>query len=141
MAGLWNGIQSLGDLVVEFDTSQIPVAGQIIPCLMCAKPLMMRPYSGSPDQVCPDCFKTYSECAKLVCLKCNVVVARVKPGVTDSGYRVRKMAVLHIDQCNVCFKGETLLHSIIIEVDQWEKATGRQHKLYIPVSYETKGHN
>jgi hypothetical protein len=137
MSNLWAGIPSIDELVLKCDTSQYPIAGQIVPCLMCAKPILMRPYSGVPDQICPDCMSTYNECAKLVCFKCRVVVARVQPGVTDSGYYVRKRSILHIDQCNVCCTGD-LLFSTVIEIDQWEKATGRQTKLYIPVEYERK---
>lgn len=139
MANLWDGIPSIDELVLHADTSQKPIPGEIVPCLMCAKPLIMRPYVGVPDQICPECLETYNECAKLVCQRCGVVVARVKPSVTDSGYRVRKRAILHIDFCNVCFQGEELLYSTVIEIDQWEKATGRQNKLYIPVEYERKG--
>lgn len=132
MSNLWGGIPTIEDLVLQFDTSQLPAPGRIIPCLMCAKPLLMRPYTGVPDQICPECMKTYNECAKLVCWHCRVVVARVQPGVTDSGYRIRKSAILHIDQCNVCCKGE-LLFSTVLEIDQWETATGRKKKLIIPV--------
>jgi hypothetical protein len=138
MSNLWGGIPSIDELVLRCDTSQQPIAGQIVPCLVCAKPLLMRPYSGTPDQICPECMNTYNECAKLVCINCRVVVARVKPGVTDSGYRIRRRSILHIDVCNVCFQGEELLHSTVIEIDQWEKATGRKNKLYIPVGHIPK---
>jgi hypothetical protein len=141
MSTLWGGIPSIDELVLRFDTSQYPQAGKIVPCLMCAKPLLMRPYSGVPDQICPDCMNMYNECAKLVCFHCRVVVARIKPGVTDSGYHVRKHAILHIDQCNVCFTGPELLFSTVIEIDQWERATGRQKRLYIPVEFKTKENN
>jgi len=130
----WGNIPTVDDLVLNYDTSEYPLPGKIVPCLMCAKPFLMRPYSGIPDQVCPECWKLYNECAKLICWKCNVVIARVKPGVTDSGFHIRKRAVLHLDKCNVCAPG--LTESIVIEIDQWEQTVGRKKRLFIPVTHK-----
>ena len=132
MSSLWNGISSIENLVLHYDTSEYPLPGTIVPCLMCAKPYLMRRYSGIPDQVCPECFETYKDCAKLTCNKCKVVIARVKPGVTDSGYHIRRRAVLHIDACTACNPG--IRESVVIEITEWELRVGRTRKIIIPFS-------
>ena len=59
MSNLYGGIPSIEDLMLSCDTSKHPLAGEVVPCLMCAKPLLMRPYSGVPDQICPECTNLY----------------------------------------------------------------------------------
>ncbi len=133
---LWGNIPSIDKLVLNYDTSSKPLPGKIVPCLVCGLPYLMRPYVGDPDQVCPDCFKVYYECAKLKCYKCQVVVARIQPGVTDSGYHIRKSAVLHLDKCNVCSPG--LKESSVLEIAEWEQHVGRTKKLIIPMGANMK---
>lgn len=132
MTDRWPNIPAIDKLVLSCDTSQYPLPGKIVPCLMCSKPFLMRPYSGIPDQICPECWKVYDECAKLICWHCRVVVARVKPGVTDSGFNIRTRAILHLDKCNIC--APNLTESLVIEIAEWEKAVGRKKRLFIPVS-------
>ena len=112
------------------DSSAPPRPGTIVPCLVCGKPMLMPYYSGTPDQVCPECFDTYRECARLVCSVCNVVVARVKPGITDTGFYVRPRASLHIDNCAVCRPG--IVTSVIFELDAWYRQIGKNRKLILP---------
>lgn len=120
----WSGIGKVSDLQVLCDTSSNPLPGTIVPCLMCAKPFLMRRYSGIPDQICPECYVTYADAAKIVCKKCKTTIARVAPEVMDSGFYVRPRAVLHADACNVCKPG--LLSSVVLEVDEWERRVGRK---------------
>ena len=130
-------LPTIQNLCLFYDTSRVPLPGEIVPCLMCAKPMLMPRYIGNPDQVCPECWSTYDDCARVVCARCKVVVARVKPGPTDSGYHVRKREVLHIDKCNVCANGTE--QSVILELEQQAKASGKATKLWLPVGVQVKG--
>ena len=87
--------------------------------MLCGKPFIMRIYTGEPDQVCPDCWETYKDCARLVCVKCRVTICRVAPKVLDNGFYIRPRAVLHTNECNICKPG--LLVSDIVEIKQWEQ--------------------
>lgn len=111
------------------DTATLPVPGKIVPCLLCTKPFIMRPYSGAADQICPECWKTYKDTAKLVCANCKTTICRVVPKVLDNGFYIRPRSVLHVDKCNVCSPG--IIMSKIIEIDAWEK-TVRSPKIIIP---------
>lgn len=107
------------DSLLWQDTSGYPLPGTIVPCLLCTKPFLMRPYSGSPDQICTECWKTYQDAAKVICIKCQVVICRIVPKVLDSGFYVRPRGIYHSDACNVCRPG--LSESKIIEVTEWER--------------------
>jgi hypothetical protein len=136
VANNWSGIANVNNLYLFYDTSRKPQPGEVVPCLLCSKPLMVPRYEGAFDQVCPECWETYDECARVICTKCQVVVARVKPGVTDTGYHIRRRSVLHLDKCNVCATGTE--QSIIIELDQWARAVGRKPGIWVPVGVELK---
>lgn len=100
-----------------------PLPGKIIPCLMpgCGKPFLMRPYIGSPDQICPECAKRYSDCARIICSKCNVTICRAMPKVLDNGFYIKPRMVMHTDACNICKPGLTV--STILEIAQYERLT------------------
>lgn len=112
----------------------MPKPGTLLPCLMCGKPFIMRLYTGVPDQVCPECWKTYRDCASLVCVNCKVTVAKVKPGISETGFYVRPQSVLHIDRCNIC--DPNVKESIIIEVDEWYRRVGKNRRLIVPIRLE-----
>jgi hypothetical protein len=121
----WGKIPKIdGVIFEEAQRPEYPLPGKIVGCLMCEKPFLMRPYFGFPDQVCPDCFNTYLDCAKIVCQKCDVVIAKVQPDVLDSGFHIRSRSVLHSNKCNVCSPG--LKKSLIVEIDRWERRMGRK---------------
>lgn len=101
------------------DTSARPAPHAIVRCLLCGDPFMMLPYIGEPDQICPRCAKDYEEMARVICSKCRVTIARLHPGITESGYVVRPKTVLHVDACNICRPG--LQVSTILEVAEWER--------------------
>jgi len=139
MAHDWGKIPALDQLKFT-DTSVFPQAGAIVLCLMCGKPMLMRRYSGFPDQVCPECFVTYRDCASLICRKCNVVVAKVHPKVLDNGFYVRPRSILHIDHCNICRrppideKAAEFDMSYVIEIrDYLETVGGGVKKIIIPM--------
>ena len=113
------------------DNSALPKAGTLLSCLMCGKPFLMQIYAGVPDQICPECYVTYRDCASLCCVKCRVVVAKVKPGVGETGFYTRPRTVLHIDRCNICDPDVT--ESVIIEVDEWYRRVGKDRKLILPL--------
>lgn len=114
---------SLRDMLVFQDTSGRPRPHSIIPCLLCGKPFLIGLYTGTLDQVCPECYKTYQECASLVCAKCKVTIAKIKPGVMDCGFEIKKRSTLHSSCCNICNPG--LQQSTVIEVEQWMKTVRR----------------
>ena len=113
------------------DSSAAPLPGSIVPCLMCAKPILMPKYTGVPDQICPDCYNTYQDCCSIICSRCKVCVAKVKPGVTDTGFYIRPRSVLHLDACSVC--NPDLIESRIIEMDLWYDQIGKHRKLIVPI--------
>ena len=126
----WNSLPVLrNDALLWEDTSGSPLPGKIVPCLLCMKPYLMRPFVGVPDQVCPECWETYKDAAKVICWKCRVVICRLVPKVLDNGFYLRPRAVYHADACNIC-KPE-IKKSIIIEIDEWEKHI-RPKKLILP---------
>ena len=110
------------------DTTSTPVPGAVVPCLLCAKPFVMRPFIGEPDQVCGECWKTYNECARVICKNCRVTIGRVVPKVLESGFRIRPRMILHSSACNICRPG--LTESTIIEIDEWEQ-TRRNKKIIV----------
>lgn len=130
----WGNMPTLERLKL-MNTSEAPKPGTIVPCLLCGKPFLMRPYSGYPDQSCSDCYKTYSECARIVCNVCGVTIAKVKPQITDSGYYIKPRSVLHSDCCNICNPG--LHKSTIIEIQRWERSV-RPKKIIIPSTKDIK---
>jgi len=101
------------------DTSKPGIPGRICPCLLCGKPFIMRIYIGEPDQICMECWETYKECAKLVCVKCKVTIGRIKVMTLDNGYRIQPRAILHSSACNICKPG--LATSDILEIKDWER--------------------
>ena len=119
-----------GDPLLWEDTASKPTPGKIVACLLCTKPFVMPKYTGAPDQICPECAKTYSEAARLVCAKCKSTIGRVAPGVTESGYYIRPGSLLHTSACNICEPG--LAVSKILEIDTWEK-NERAKKVVVPV--------
>lgn len=116
----WRKLPQLrNDRLIFTDTASVPGVGKIVPCLLCTDPFIMRPFIGEPDQICPECHKTYDECAVVVCWHCNVVICRLLPKVLDNGYTIQKRVVLHSDCCNICCPG--LKESHIVEISEWER--------------------
>lgn len=132
-------LQSIKEVVLSDPGEYNPLPGEITGCCLCKKPFLMRSYMGPPDPICSECFKTYSECAKILCRKCKVVLARVKPEVLDSGYYVRPRCVLHSNGCPRCdkklrsMKSGELGVTTIMEIDEWEQRMGRR-KTIVQVS-------
>ena len=117
----WRKLPVLRDDRLLFeDTSVKPVPKTEVPCLICTKNFEMRTYSGDPDQVCPECWKTYRDCAILICGKCRVVICRLVPRKTESGYTIEPHTVLHTDKCNIC-AGPDIEKSMIVEITEWER--------------------
>jgi hypothetical protein len=137
MADKWGNLRSIRDLSLVYDSSLPPLPGKIVPCLMCIKPFLMRRYSGMPDQICPECFTTYMDCARIVCVRCKVVIARVKPEVLESGFYIKPRAILHADACNVCSPG--IQASTVIEIGQYERSVGRTRSTVVPIRIPWKG--
>lgn len=129
----FNKLRTIGK-VEEFNQSlkdYKPLPGTVLPCALCQAPFLMRPYHGTPDPVCPNCIKDHRESAKIKCMVCDVVVARVYPEVLESGYEIKKAAVLHTNKCGFCQPG--LTESTVIEVEQWEKHIGHKKKTVVPL--------
>jgi hypothetical protein len=132
----WRSLPSIrNDSLVFEDTSGIPQPGSIVPCLMCTKPFIMRMFTGAPDQVCPECWETYKDAARIICWKCRVTIMRVKPGVLDNGYYIRPRAVLHASACNVCQEGLRMCQ--IIEITEWQKRV-REPKIIVPMGFNRR---
>lgn len=139
---VYNKIPTLDQLRLT-DTSGYPLPGKITRCLMptCGKPFLMRKYSGYPDQVCPECFETYKDCASVLCNTCRVVVARVMPSVLPSGFYVRPKSVLHIPWCAICKPpgddvqiGDIACIAFVIEVQEYERQFGTSRKIIVPMA-------
>jgi hypothetical protein len=133
----WNNIPTLDRLRLT-DSSKYPLPGTIVLCLMCGKPFLMRRYSGYPDQVCPECYGTYRDCASLHCSVCKVVVAKVKPSVLPSGFYVRPGAVLHLDHCPICRpprsdikEGDVACMATVVEIRRYEEQFGASRKILV----------
>ena len=116
----WRDLPDLtNEKFVGLDTSAPCVPGKMSICLLCAKPFIMPQFVGEPDQVCPECARTYRDTAKIVCKRCGHVIARQRPKVLDCGFYVQPRSVLHVDKCNNCSPG--LLVCKVIEVDEYMK--------------------
>ena len=111
-----------GDKLLFQDTGGSPTPNSIQPCLLCCKPFWLLPFIGVPDQICPECSKTYGDCAKVVCGRCRppVTICRLVPKVMDNGFYIRPRSVLHSDSCNICRRG--LTESTILEITEWERS-------------------
>lgn len=132
----WRKLPSLrNDALIFEDTSGMPMPNTIVPCLLCTKPFLVRPYSGEPDQVCPACWDTYKDAARVVCAGCKIkfghsaTICRLVPKMLDNGFYIRPRMVLHSTACNVCQEG--LKRSTIIEIDAWMKYM-RPGKIIVP---------
>ena len=126
----WRDLPELrNDPLLFQDTGARPLPGTIVPCLLCEKPFLMRMYTGDPDQICPECWDTYKESARVICWKCKVTICRLVPKILDNGFYIRPKSVLHSSACNVCQPG--LKQSIIIEIDTWQKHV-RPGKIIMP---------
>lgn len=117
------------DKLLFENTADAAIPGTIAPCLLCCKPFLVRPYIGSSDQLCPECWKTYDETARVICSKCNITVCRALPKILDCGYYIRPRSVLRIDACNICRPG--LKESVILEIDSWIRNI-RGKKIILP---------
>ena len=123
------------DRLIFEDTSGRPTPGQIVPCLLCCKPFMMPMYLGEPDQICGECWQTYHDAARVICVKCQITCARLMPKLQDTGYYIQPRTVLHTNACPVCRPGIQM--SQIIEITEWMKST-RERKIIIPGFYKPK---
>lgn len=122
MATDWNKLPVLrNDRLVFENTGCAPLPGAIVPCLLCMKPFLMGPFVGEPDQICPECWTTYGDTARVVCVRCQppVTICRLVPKVLENGFYIRPKSVLHSNACNVCKPG--LNESSIIEIEEWER--------------------
>jgi hypothetical protein len=116
----WRDLPDLtNEKFIGLDLSKPPVPGKMTICLLCAKPFIMPQFIGEPDQVCPECIKTYRDTAKIVCRKCRKVIARQKPKVLDCGFYIQPRSILHVDKCNNCSPG--LLVCKVVEIDEYMK--------------------
>ena len=106
-----------------------PLPGTIINCMMCGNPFLMRMYTGMPDLICGACFKTYAECATVICIRCKIPVAKIEPSMLDNGFYIRPRQLLHTDKCGCC--DPQLEVSTVLEIDQWVKAHGGR-KVIVP---------
>lgn len=125
-----NALEKLGFAVQRYGgghNKALPRAGSIQKCLMCAKPFQMLFYVGDVDQICPECFVTYKDCAKIACRKCKEVVARINPGKIPSGFVIRPGDHLHTDKCGICHTDLTdkVWSSTVEEISEWERRNGR----------------
>lgn len=118
------------------NTSSMPVAGRMLPCLLCGKPFIMPQFIGQPDQVCATCRKDYDELARLVCSRCRVTIGRVHPGVIDCGYYIRPRSTLHVDSCNICNPNAPI--SNVREILEWETHY-RPKKTFILPTFINRG--
>lgn len=124
----WRSMPVLrNDHLLFQDTSGRPAPHAIVPCLLCTKPFQMRPFIGDPDQICPDCWKTYADCATVLCVVCKVTICKLIPKVLDTGYYIQPRSVLHSDKCSICSPG--LAMSTVIEIQAWENSYGRKKKI------------
>lgn len=115
------------------DGTAVVTPGAVYGCTMCGKPYLQGFFSGYHDPVCPVCDDTHKDCARIACVKCKVVVCRVDPSLTDSGYYVKPRELLHIDRCNHCYKPkntEERWTSVVLEIDAWEKQHGRKRIIF-----------
>ena len=121
------------DRLIFENTAMPPLPGGIVPCLLCTKPFLMGVFVGEPDQICPECYKTYGETARVVCKGCKnpATICRLVPKVLDNGFYIRPRAVLHSTACNICRPG--LTESSIVEIEEWERQR-RRGKLILPMS-------
>lgn len=77
-------------------------------CTICRKEFERDPFLVQDADLCPECRKTFGGMAYVFCKKCNAVVTRVKPGLTQCGYMVLPGQLLHIDKCPECTPGTVM---------------------------------
>lgn len=83
---------------------------------------VLRPFNSgviiAMDNVCPGCDKQFFGLAKLVCLTCKTVVARLKPCKTKSGFKFLANRSYHMRDCIWC--NSELTKSSILELEIFE---------------------
>lgn len=117
----WSKLPVLRQHGIALDSWRAPVPGGIVPCLLCTKPFIMGVFIGEPDQICPECYHTFNDTARVVCSNCRppVTICRLVPKMLDNGFYIRPRSTLHVDACNVCRPG--INESVILEITEWEK--------------------
>ena len=71
----------------------------------------------------------------MVCVHCQITIARLLPKLLDCGFIIRSRNVYHVDACNVCKPG--LVSSNVIEITEWMRST-REPKIIVPFSIKRK---
>lgn len=130
MSENWKNLPELRqDQLIFEDTSGMPLAGSIAPCLLCTKPYIVPMYIGALDQICSECWRTYVDAARVVCFTCKITICRLVPKLLDNGYYIQPKIILHTNACNICKPG--LKTSEIIEISEWMRTT-RERKIIVP---------
>jgi len=130
MATDWTSLPVLrNDRLIFENTGGAPMPNGVYPCLLCTKPFLMGVFIGTPDQICPECQKTYADAAKVICngkggltgkpTHSPITICRLVPKTLDNGFHIRPRAVLHVNACNTCRPG--IKESEILEISEWEK--------------------
>lgn len=128
------------DPTLFMDTVKDPEPYTEAVCLLCTKKFEMLPSSGQPDPVCPECWRTYHECAIVICRGCRTIIGKITPKVLENGYIVQKRQLLHT---KVCFNCAVLAteqgypKTEIVEIKEWEERQ-RPTKLILPMTPTSK---
>lgn len=73
-------------------------------CVVCGKKTpIVEMFTGEASQrMCEDCKRTYYDLAKIMCRKCGKFIGFMRPGVSETGYHVKRNETLHTPWCNNC---------------------------------------
>jgi hypothetical protein len=59
------------------------------------------------EPLCPECAKTFTDQARVVCIPCKMVVLWVDPHKENTGFEFKRKHVYHVEACPVCREGTT----------------------------------
>lgn len=77
------------------------------------------------DRTCPNCEKDMpKDWARVICIGCKEVVARIKPGTNNRGFKIEPYKSYHIEDCPRCNPDKynnKVVESRLIEEIVWSK--------------------
>ncbi len=126
-------IDVLASMPAPVRRGKVLLPGDTMTCL-CGKkklwssmPLLDTGVLKAFDHICAGCdrLRDMAGMAKIVCVGCRQVIARIDPYTTPSGFNIRKDRCYHIQKCDACDPEAT--HAQLIEETIWLQKTKRNN--------------
>lgn len=106
---------------------------ETVTCCACQKTMPMQqvkqlhtPRVNALDFICDACEAMVKNHARIVCLQCRQVTARIPPIRDVSGFEFKPKGVYHVTNCPICTPGSD--HSSLIEKEEFDREMRKNKK-------------